>query len=493
MSREKKSNVDDLAKLRKILDNSSDPNIKTMISADEKALDSIRRRLAGDTVKTKAQSDSFFRTFDSLEPKVSVHAKSAVTPRPIITLPTFEPSTTLPTFEPSTTLPEFELVSPSTSARSIPSQAFLFTAEELYEVEKVDVLFPEFLEVTPKETLKKPLETEMTIQHDETPAYDSNLPEWQPVEEIQLAEPSKSHVKSAVDHIPEFQRVDTPVIPKKDEKAVEWEPFPAKEETIEAPVEFTAVESPEPQLQKISKKQERDEKKTQKKKEKEAKRLKKIELKQLKREKQDQEQKAKRIVTEQQDVQQTQGEIASKSEPIMKVESPQIKVDLIAFKGIESIDDTIAEQLYKNGYFSIENLKDATVDDLVQIRGIERKLAKQIKKEIEQKTTIPEELEFVPIKQKRGAKKPKEEPEDTAEWESYPVEKILKKPSPRSACTYEEYTLYKQETGKHRGEKTTIHFFSKEQSDMGDPAQLPDGYQIAINKKTGIPYLKKKK
>jgi len=484
MSREKKSKVDDIVKLRKILDNSSDPNIKTMISADEKALDSVRRRLAGDTLKTKPQSDSFFRTFDSLEPKVSVHAKIAVSPRLI---------TPLPKFEPSTTLPEFELVSPSTPARSIPSQEFLFTAEELYEVEKVDVIFPEFLEVTPKETLQKPLETEMTIKHDETPAHDSNLPEWQPVEEIQPAEPPRSHAKSAVDHIPEFERIDIPVTPEKVEKAVEWEPLPVKEEAIEAPVEFIAVESPEPQLQKLSKKQERDVKKIQKKKEKEAKQLKKVELKKLKREKRDKEREAKRIVTEQQDIQQTPEEKPSNSEPIIKVESPQIKVDLIAFNGMESIDKKTAELLYKNGYFSMENLKDATVDDLVQIRGIKRTLAKQIKKEIEQKTTIPKELEFVPIKQKRSAKKPKEELEDTAEWESYPVEKILKKPSLRSACTYKEYTLYKRETGKYGGKKTTIHFFSKEKPDMGNPTQLPDGYQIAVNKKTGIPYLKKKK
>ncbi len=252
MSREKKSKVDDLVKLRKILDNSSDPNIKTMISADEKALDSVRRRLAGDTLKTKPQSDSFFRTFDSLKPKVTVHTKIAVSPRFI---------TPLPKFEPSITLPEFELVSPSTPARSIPSQEFLFTAEELYEVEKVDVIFPEFLEVTPKEALQKPLETEMTIKHDETPADDSNLPEWQPVEETQPAEPPVSHAKSAVDHIPEFERIDIAVAPEKVEKAVEWEPFPAKEEPIEAPVEFTAVESPEPQLPKLSKKQERDAKK----------------------------------------------------------------------------------------------------------------------------------------------------------------------------------------------------------------------------------------
>jgi len=484
MSREKKSKVDDLVKLRKILDNSSDPNIKTMISTNEKTLDSVRRRLAGDTLKTKPQSDSFFRTFDSLEPKVTVHAKIAVSPRFI---------TPLPKFEPSTTLPEFELVTPSTSMRSIPSQELSFTAEELYEVEKIDVTLPEFSEVTPKETLQKPLETEMTIKHDETPTYDSNLPEWQPVEETQPTEQPISQAKSVVDHIPEFERIDIAVTPEKVEKTVEREPFPAKQENIEAPVEFTPVKSPEPQPQKLSKKQEREVKKIQKKKEKEAKQLQKVELKKLKREKRDKERDAKRIVKEQKDIQQTPEEKPANSEPIIKVESPQIKADLIAFKGMESIDEKTADLLYKNGYFSIENLKDATVDDLVQIHGIKRTLAKQIKKEIEQKTTIPEELEFIPIKQKRGAKKPKEEPEDTAEWESYPVEKIKKRPSLKSTCTYKGYTLYKREKGKYSGKKTTIHFFSKEKPDMGHPIQLPDGYQIAVNKKTGIPYLKKKK
>jgi hypothetical protein len=482
MSREKKSKVDDLVKLRKILDNSSDPNIKTMISPDEKALDSVRRRLTGDTPKTKLQSDRFFSSFDSLEPKVTVHSKIAVSPRLI---------TPLPKFEPSTTLPEFELVSSSTPARTTPLQELSFTTEELYEVEKVDVILPEFLEVTPKEVVQKSLETEMTTEHDETLAHDASLPEWQPVEEIQPAEPPISLTKSAVDHIPEFERVDIPIIPKKVEKATEWEPSPAKEEAIETPVEFTPVESLEPQLQKLSKKQERVEKKIQKKKEKEAKRLEKLELKKLKIEKRNKEREAKRIVKEQQDVQQAPDEKPSNSEQILKVEPPQIKVDLIAFKGMESIDEKTAEMLYKNGYFSVENLEDATVDDLVQIRGIKRKLAKQIKKEIEQKTTIPEALEFTPIKQKKGAKKPKEEPQDTTEWETYPAEGISKKPSLRSAFTYQEYTLYKRETGTHSGKKTTIHFFSREKPDHGHPAQLPDGYQIAVNKKTGIPYLKK--
>jgi hypothetical protein len=484
MSREKKSKVDDLVKLRKILDNSSDPNIKTMISTDEKALDSVRRRLAGDTLKTKPQSDSFFRTFGSLEPRVTVHAKVAVSPRFI---------TPLPKFESLTTLPEFELITPSLSRRLIPSQELSFTAEELYEVEKIDVILPEFSEVASKEALQKPLETKMIIKHDETPTLDTSLPEWQLAEETQPAEQPISDAKSAVDQIPEFERIDIAVTPEKVEKAVEQEPIPTKQETIEGPVEFIPIKSPEPQLQKLSKKKERDVKKIQNKKEKEAKKLKKIELKKLKKEKRNKEREAKRIVKEKQDIQQTPDEKHSNSEPVRKVESPQIKPDPIAFKGMESIDEKIADLLYKNGYFSIENLKDVTVDDLVQIRGIKRTLAKQIKKEIEQKTTIPEELEFIPIKQKRGAKKPKEEPEDTTEWESYTIEKIKKKPSYRSTCTYKGYTLYKRETSKYNRKKTTIHFFSKEKPDIGHPVQLPGGYKIAINKKTGIPYLKKKK
>jgi hypothetical protein len=482
MSREKKSKVDDLVKLRKILDNSSDQNIKTMISPDEKALDSVRRRLAGDTLKTKPQSNSFIHTSDSLEPKVTVHAKIALTPRLI---------TPLPKLEPPKALPEFELVSRSTPVSSVSLQEMAFTTQELYEVEKVDVILPEFLEVTPKEILQTPLETEATTKHDDTTAHDANLPEWQPVEEKQPTEPSTSHTKSAVGYIPEFERIDITVTPEKGEKAVRWEPFPPKEEIVEAPVEFKLVESPEPQLQKLSKKQERDTKKVQKKIEKEAKRLKKLELKKLKIEKRNNERVAKQTIKEQQNIQQTPEEKPSDSELIMNVESPPIKVDLIAFKGIECIDEKTAELLYKNGYFSIENLNDATVDDLVQIRGIKRKLAKQIKKETEQKTTISEPLEFIPIKPKRSVKKSKEEPDDTAEWESNTTEEISKKLSLSPACTYQEYTLYKRETGKQSRRKTTIHFFSREKPNQGHPTQLPDGYQIEVNDKTGIPYLKK--
>ena len=376
MSREKKSKVDDIVKLRKILDNSSDPNIKALISADEKALDSVRRRLAGDTLKPKSHYDRSFRTFDPLEPRVTIHPKNAMSSNLI---------TPLPKYKLLSTLPEFESVSPSLHIKSIPPQELPFTTQDLYEIEKVDVISSQ-------------------------QADDSSLPEWQPVEETQPGESSRDHAKSEVDHIPEFEREDTSITPEKVEKTADWEPVPQKEEPTGTPVQFTAVESPEPQHQKLLKKQEREAKKIQKTKEKEAKRLKKLELKKLKRETRDKEREAKRITTEKQDIQR-----------------------------------------------------------------------------------ISEETEFIPIKQKRFTKKPRKKSLDSTEWESYFVEGKIKKPSLKSICTYEEYTLYKKEIGKYKGKKTIIHFFSKEKPDIGYPVQLPDGYKIAVNKKTGIPYLKKKK
>ena len=459
MSREKKSKVDDIGKLRKILDNSSDPDIKKIISPDEKALDSIRRRLTGDTLKTKPQYDHYYHTFNPLEPRVTIHPINTVSPRSIASLPKFERATSLP---------EFESVSSSISAKSISSQELLFAAQELYEVEKIGTIVYK-------------------------PADDSNLPEWQPVEESQPEEQPRSQTKSAEDNIPEFQRGAIPITSEKVEKTADFKPFPLKEESAETLVQFTAVESLDPQLQKLTKKQEREAKKIQKIQEKETKRLKKLELKELKREIRDKEREAKRIIKEPQDTRQISEEKLLYPEPVVMDKSPTVKVDLAAYKGIESVDEKTAERLYMNGYFSIENLKDATVDDLASISGIKRKLAKQIKKEIEQKIKIAKESEFVPINQKRSAKKLKKKPVDSTEWESYFVEKTIKKPSLTSICTYNEYTLYQRKINKPQGEKTTIHFFSKEKPDTGHPVQLPKGYQIAVNNKTGIPYLKKKK
>ncbi|MCK4364751.1 MAG: Flp pilus assembly complex ATPase component TadA [Thermoplasmatales archaeon] len=54
-----------------------------------------------------------------------------------------------------------------------------------------------------------------------------------------------------------------------------------------------------------------------------------------------------------------------------------------AFEGIKSIDDEAAVLLYNNGSISIEDLKDVSVKALTKIKGINKKTAKKIIKELE--------------------------------------------------------------------------------------------------------------
>lgn len=58
---------------------------------------------------------------------------------------------------------------------------------------------------------------------------------------------------------------------------------------------------------------------------------------------------------------------------------------------------------------------------------------------------------------------------------------------------YGDYSLYKTERKLKNGSTRTMYFFSKGVSTKGQPCSLPDEYTVGINKKTGMPYLKKKK
>ncbi len=480
MSREKKSQVDDITKLRRILDNSSDPSLKYLITKDDYALESVRRRLSGDFYREQPQTEHFFRSFDTLEPRVTIHTKNPISPR-LMTPP--------PTLEPSLPLPEFELVSQSTPTPMMASPEITFIDEELFEVEKIDHSIPAFLEVTPKETKQEPQEIDPTMHETERPLPESNLPEWQPVEE-QAAESNETPEKQTAENVTEFEPV--PATPTRDEeKPVDWESLPPKEDQIEPQVDFLPAEPDEASFQKLTKKEERAAKKTQRKKEKQEKKLKKIEMKRLKR-KTEKQHDAKQTMEEPQHLLQPDEETPLEAELIEVTETPQIKVDYNNFNGIESIDEKTAELLYKNGYFSIENIRDATIDDLVQIRGIKRKLAKQIKKEIEDQITKTDTSEFIPAKQKTTKKKEKRKPQDSAEWESSTTKVKTQKSSSVNVCTYKEYTLYQRETKTPDGKGSTLHYFAKSKSDKGHPSPLPKGYRIALNKKTGVPYLKKR-
>jgi hypothetical protein len=477
MSREKTSYVDDMIKLRRILDNASDPTIDSLRSKDETTLESVRKRLQGDREKTQPFSDRYHSTINSLEPRVFIHTTKKIIPQ--VTMP-------LPQPVPSNALPEFELVTASKPPEMIPVQKMSFQDMELFEVEKIDEIIPEFLEVVPKETLQKTFKNKLPLNKDITPAVDFAFPEWQPINEEQILQPEEPKKDKTQDNIPEFERIEAVSIQEKPQL-----PEVPSQESMKPSFPPTSIPLPEPTFQILTKKQQREAKKAERKKQKEAKRLRKIEQKELQKEKNDTIE--PQTNADQQPVLPLQEKTPEETTSVPQTEPPNFKVDATVFEGIGIIDEKTAELLYKNGYFSIENIQEATVDDLVQIRGIKRKLARQIKKEVEQKIMQTEAFESVPPKHKITKKKLKKTFDDSSEWESHPEKKKLEKTSLHDVCTYNEYTLYKRETTKPDGKKTIIHFFSKEKPYNSSSAQLPDGYQITVNKKTGIPYLKKKR
>lgn len=59
------------------------------------------------------------------------------------------------------------------------------------------------------------------------------------------------------------------------------------------------------------------------------------------------------------------------------------------------------------------------------------------------------------------------------------------------AYRHGDYTLYAREVALKRGHKQVIYFFSQRTPKSGAPVDLPAGYTVAQNKRTGLPYLKK--
>ncbi|MEA3458198.1 MAG: hypothetical protein U9R21_05920, partial [Candidatus Thermoplasmatota archaeon] len=63
----------------------------------------------------------------------------------------------------------------------------------------------------------------------------------------------------------------------------------------------------------------------------------------------------------------------------------------------------------------------------------------------------------------------------------------------KEAYTYEEYTLHSKDVNLKGGRTQTIYFFSKRTPKSGSPCGKPDNMVVGVNKRTGMPYLMKKK
>ena len=60
------------------------------------------------------------------------------------------------------------------------------------------------------------------------------------------------------------------------------------------------------------------------------------------------------------------------------------------------------------------------------------------------------------------------------------------------AYTHEGWTLYTRDVKLKGGRNQTIYFFSKRTPKSGKTCDMPSGYVVGVNKRTGLPYLKKK-
>jgi hypothetical protein len=97
----------------------------------------------------------------------------------------------------------------------------------------------------------------------------------------------------------------------------------------------------------------------------------------------------------------------------------------------------------------------------------------------------PEEVSFSEVKEEDSTSKVSEEKKDKNK-EKTPS------PSENEGFRYNDYTLYQKTIIINDEDKRTIHFFAKEPPETGKPAELPEGYEVKINRKTGVPYIRKK-
>ena len=161
------------------------------------------------------------------------------------------------------------------------------------------------------------------------------------------------------------------------------------------------------------------------------------------------------------------------------------------FRGMRSIDGKTARLLKENGITSIDALNKANIKDLVKIKGIKRKVAKNIKKEVSESI---EKKNKVKVEKKTYARGENPFIKGEDEWDSYDEGKISESQMIETkGYTQGDFTLYEKTIETKDKKMKTVRFFSKAEPEDGKPIELPEGYEVKENPKTGIPYLKKKK
>ena len=135
MVKNKKPKLSKIDKLRHILDNPNDPNIKDLISKDDENLETVRSKLSGKTTQSKAQIqplESLTEQADTFEKKIDVDEKKDEVSK----------------------------------AKQVEVDRKDIDGEDLIEVEKEVVKKTEFIEIKPEE-LKKETESIKKLEKEE--------------------------------------------------------------------------------------------------------------------------------------------------------------------------------------------------------------------------------------------------------------------------------------------------------------------------------------
>ena len=93
---------------------------------------------------------------------------------------------------------------------------------------------------------------------------------------------------------------------------------------------------------------------------------------------------------------------------------------------------------------------------------------------------------------KKGKKSSSDQKVNKKSGEEKKNEEKNKSQSDSPGFQYNDYILFQKTIKISDKEKRTIHFFAKEPPETGEPAELPEDYEVKINRKTGVPYIRKK-
>ena len=195
------------------------------------------------------------------------------------------------------------------------------------------------------------------------------------------------------------------------------------------------------------------------------------------------------ISVEEPNLEKKEPQVVEKIKEEIPVTKEEEKIDV--FKDIESIDEKTSKLLYKSRITSVDILRKTTINELTKIKGIRKKLAKKIKKEVgEAPKRIDRKDEWQVV-----VEAPKSNIEEKMEVKTsfHKDEVPEQKQKETKIYRYGDYVLYRKEITVSPGKKLTIHFFSRTEPEDGEPVYLPTDYEIKMNKKTGVPYIRKKK